>query len=382
MSFKISSLKDWLTVEDAAEQISAIRGEEVKAERLLELASQRRLTLSINLDSDYPAVPGKRVDINDAILYRASFNQGKSSCSADSEAGKRNKVSSQEEWSIRPATKEEKKDFLEAYLSVVAESGATIEQIPPSDRILKRRATGVKANSQEAGVVYYFDGAELPDRSGVLKFDRDKINRITGLWDLAILKDEELKVADMYRVEKSDADFDLRRMLGTILKHPTKNIWATLYHRISDEHDGMDIRDFQPSRELPKNAPIVLRRDEFQRSVDLLNEEAAQISCRYVGAQSGESYSKTGDEVPVTKPLKMGQTRMLNSEINEAKSKATDPNDYHAVWTVLKEMAICESPPFSGRIDPKMGLEFTNDKEEKAFFSKNALRNRMRRSAQ
>lgn len=73
------------------------------------------------------------------------------------------------------------------------------------------------------------------------------------------------------------------------------------------------------------------------------------------------------------------QVRELDAVINLAIANAVDSNNYHAVWGALKELALSGVVPFSGVVDEKKGLEYTKSNEKKAYFSKNALRNRMAR---
>lgn len=75
------------------------------------------------------------------------------------------------------------------------------------------------------------------------------------------------------------------------------------------------------------------------------------------------------------------RVRELASEIDRAKTQATSPDDYHAVWVALREMALSEAASFSGMIDETKGLEYTRANGKKEYFSKDALRKRMIRTA-
>lgn len=73
------------------------------------------------------------------------------------------------------------------------------------------------------------------------------------------------------------------------------------------------------------------------------------------------------------------RTRFLDAEIERAKSTA-GTIDHHAIWTVLKEMALQGVSPFTGNIDKKKGIEYSKDTSV-AHFSKDALRKRLNPSA-
>ena len=75
------------------------------------------------------------------------------------------------------------------------------------------------------------------------------------------------------------------------------------------------------------------------------------------------------------------RSQELDAEIELAKTKATDGNDFHSVWFALKEIALSGTSPFTGMADKKKGLEYMKANGESAWFSKNALRSRMGRSA-
>lgn len=70
----------------------------------------------------------------------------------------------------------------------------------------------------------------------------------------------------------------------------------------------------------------------------------------------------------------------LDAEIESAKKKASDPDDYHSVWIALKELAISGMPPFTGFADDKT-LGYTTSKNELASFTKGALRKRLNPNA-
>jgi hypothetical protein len=82
----------------------------------------------------------------------------------------------------------------------------------------------------------------------------------------------------------------------------------------------------------------------------------------------------------VTRHKLKSRKHELDSVIQSAKKIASDPDDYHSVWTALKELALSGTPPFTGGVNEKT-LEYTNSKNEVVHFSKDALRKRLVPSA-
>lgn len=100
-----------------------------------------------------------------------------------------------------------------------------------------------------------------------------------------------------------------------------------------------------------------------------------------VTALSKETSSASVANNGVTTNRLRNRKQELDSEIALAKEKATDPSDYHSVWNALRELALTETAPFTGIVDDDKGLQYTNAREVKAYFSKDALRKRMNPSA-
>ena len=82
-----------------------------------------------------------------------------------------------------------------------------------------------------------------------------------------------------------------------------------------------------------------------------------------------------------TKHLLSGRKQELDAEIEKAKAAAIDPADYHSVWTRLKEFALSGELPFTGRANEKNSLEYTSSQNKLEYFSKDALRKRMKPNA-
>ena len=73
------------------------------------------------------------------------------------------------------------------------------------------------------------------------------------------------------------------------------------------------------------------------------------------------------------------RTAILDAEIAEAKTRATDPEDYHSVWTALTDLALDEHGAFTG-ITNGARLEYENN-GNKYLFKKDSLRKRMKPNA-
>ena len=66
MSSKLYSLKEWLTLDDAASHLTAVLAEKVSVTDILQLAIQKRIKLSVNLLSGAYANKGTIKDICEA----------------------------------------------------------------------------------------------------------------------------------------------------------------------------------------------------------------------------------------------------------------------------------------------------------------------------
>jgi len=75
------------------------------------------------------------------------------------------------------------------------------------------------------------------------------------------------------------------------------------------------------------------------------------------------------------------RTHPLGALIDTAKEQAVDATDPKSVWPNLKKMALSEELPFTGEVDDKKGLAYTNAENKQAYFSLNALRQKMGRDA-
>lgn len=257
MTLKLSRLKNWLTLEDSARYLSLIIGEKVCTDDLLQLALQKDLTLSINLVNKYWAVTGKKVSIDESQLHRFPL---------------KNEMQAED---IESTPQEEKRVYLDSLFGEALKFYHS--QTDTSDKA-KLNFAGLMASaagSPEADAALYFKGTVLPDGRGVIEFDCDQVDKITGVWNLSMVGLESLDVKSALHGEIEDPGFEVESANGVLLKHPTADRWANIYEPFSNEHVGLDLRDFRLSERLPEGEPLVIRQEELQRFADSLNEPEA-----------------------------------------------------------------------------------------------------------
>jgi hypothetical protein len=260
MSLKLSNLKKWLTLEDSAKYLSLLISEEVTVTDLLQLTLQQDLTLSINLVNSYPAQLGPKVPIQEATMYKVPLLEELISGKA-----------------IEEVVGKTKHVILEALTGTMLKNLRSTSDTTVEDEKLMSQVAWKDTGKSKADYSVYFKGDALPDYSGVLEFDRNTIQHITGVWDLPMVGSESLVIEELFYGKINGPSVDWVRLSGVILKHPSINKWANLYERYQDQKDGLDPSDFCPRGDLPSREPLVIRRDELQRFANSLNEAQENI---------------------------------------------------------------------------------------------------------
>lgn len=250
MSLKLSRLKKWLTLDDSAKFLSLLSSEEITVTDLLHMALQGDLTLSINLVNSYVAKIGSKIPIHEARLRRAPSLK-------DMGAGK----------PFEEIEGEEKKAFIKALVESHKQN---------SDPDLERGGVD-KPELPRFDTTLFFEGEVFADYSATLKFERDIIQRISGLWDLPMFGAEALVIQDAFYSAINGPAPDWVSLCGVFLKHPTANQWANLCAPFDEKNVKLIPDNFYPSSELPEREPIVIRRDELQRFADTLNEPSPTL---------------------------------------------------------------------------------------------------------
>lgn len=248
MSLKLSRKKEWLTLEDSAKCLSLLIGEEVTTADLLQLATQKDLKLTIKLAKSYSCFFGKKVSLQDANVWRFHFKDGE-----------------QTQQSAKLLPGGEKRVFLPDVVGMLARRDGR------RGLILSAMLSEANVSSNaDSGIAY--EGVLLPDNNGVLEFNKEKIEAVTGFWDLSMIGSEILDIEDAWYDQIDGSSIDELKPGGVILTHPFANRWATLYERRSNEYGQADPRDFDPMLSLPRDEKIGIRQSELQRFADTLNE--------------------------------------------------------------------------------------------------------------
>lgn len=115
-------------------------------------------------------------------------------------------------------------------------------------------------------VVTYLDGYRLAPNDGSkedISFAcfEEEINFIDGIWDLAMMGNEAIQVADMLQGELGADDLELINIEGTFLCKPD-GTYANLQERFDPKDDA---KGFYPAGGLPKNSMLVFRTEELTR---------------------------------------------------------------------------------------------------------------------
>ncbi|PAV27531.1 hypothetical protein CF392_00250 [Tamilnaduibacter salinus] len=262
MSLKLSRLKQWLTLEDSAKYLSLAIDEDVAAADLLQLALQGDLTLSINLVNSHYARTGLKVPIREAQISKTSIE-------GQTATGKPPAIH------VEELQGEEKDAFLDALIETKAKSHFKAPDASGEHgEIREQMALATTTPLPQSHSFVDFKGDLLPDYSGVLEFDRDSVQQITGVWDLPMVGSESLEIKGAFYDDIEGPDLDWVKLCGVILKHPTANRWANLIERFDDTRKEVEPKNFHPSGSLPEREPLIIRRDELQRFVASLEDSS------------------------------------------------------------------------------------------------------------
>jgi hypothetical protein len=304
MSLKLSGLKKWLTLEDSAKYLSLLISEEVTTTDLLQLALQGDLSLSINLVNSYAAQTGPKVPVRDARLYSISTRW-------PGEGGKTFELGKEE-----LIGEKERSVFLDPLMESIAKRYVRATDTTEEDHWLFQKIVKSEAQSPLANSVIFFKGDALPDWSGVLEFDRESVQRVSGLWDLSMVGSEALEVESLFYGDIDGPSVNWVRMCGVILKHPTANRWANLVEHLKDEGSEIAPEDYFPCDKLPDREPLVIRRDELQRFADTLNEPEPNLSAASSDDSEVARLQRTVAALALGLMKKHGNTYNRNGEPN------------------------------------------------------------------
>ncbi|SFT48188.1 hypothetical protein [Halomonas saccharevitans] len=256
MSSKLYSLKEWLTLDDAASHLTSVLAEQVTVSDILQLAIQKRLKLSVNLISGTYANKGVIRDITEARVLLCPAGHPLSWMRGD-----------------EPATRLEKK--LRAIGVIRA---GDIEKLDEEIR------TAVADHRVEALHV-----GEGISETEVVEFEQG-VQMLSGIYDLPMLSLEKSLVEEMYYPRVGGPDIDPWGLEGVWLER--EGCIYRLCKRMATQADydacgtedsisEWEKRYTDPSRwfpadRLPEECAIILRRTNLDAFIDSLEapEEA------------------------------------------------------------------------------------------------------------
>lgn len=252
MKSKLYSLKEWLTLEDAASHLSSVLSEKVTVADILQLAIQERIRLSVNLISAVYANQGTVRDISEAKIF---LHTAKSPLS----------------W----MQNEDPADPLERKLREVGV--VRVNDIPSLDEDIRGALTDQS--------VYMALLGETISETKVVEFERG-VQPLSGIYDLPMLSAEKFLIEEMYYPKVGGPDIAPWSLEGVWLEREG-HIYR-LCERIATQADydacgtensiaKWEKRYRDPSRwfptdRLPAESTIILRRENLDAFIASLEE--------------------------------------------------------------------------------------------------------------
>lgn len=157
--------------------------------------------------------------------------------------------------------------------------------------------------------------------------------------------------------------------------------------------EAISIGTNKESKDLPRNTRLIIQKvksyDSYTGtvvyddgiSVKHKNTLVPAIDLQYLIAKNQEPAPNNQPELQATKSENIKTKKLRRDCLDTAIDKAigsAENYEYADVYQQLKKMALNETPPFNG-FTKDGSLCYTNDNDELADFSKNALRQRLKR---
>lgn len=263
MSLKLYSLKEWLTLDDAASHLAAVLSEKVTVADILQLAIQKRIKLSVNLLSGAYANKGAIRNIYEAWVMLCPSGSSLSWLRGD-----------------EPVTSLEKK--LRS-LGLVQISG-----IPKLDEEIRSAVADQRVQAIHIG--------ESISESEIVEFDKG-VQMLGGIYDLPMLSAEKMLIEEIYYSRVGGPDIDPWGLEGVWLEKD--GYIYRLCERMADQADYdacgtegsvsewekryNDPSRWFPSGRLPDESAIILRRknlDAFIASLEAPDPDQGRKSDR------------------------------------------------------------------------------------------------------
>lgn len=252
MKSKLYSLKEWLTLEDAASHLASVLAEKVTVADILQLAIQKHIKLSVNLISAATANKGTVRDITEARVVLHPADAPPLWLREDA-----------------PANSLEKK--------LRAVGVVRISDIPSLDEEIRRAMADQSARALHL--------SEVISDTEVVEFEKE-VQTINGIYDLPMLSAEKFLIEEMYYPKVGGPDIDPWSLEGVWLERDG-HIYR-LCERIATQADYaasgtensiaewkkryQDPLRWFPTDRLPAESTIILRRKNLDAFITSLEE--------------------------------------------------------------------------------------------------------------
>lgn len=226
---KLLSLKDWVTLDEAARHLSGVFNEDVSVGDLYRFALSGRLILSANFVNRGRAYLGQKLRIRDAG-FKVRPDEG-------------------DDPEIRLYLTADAMPEFEAWLNEDAARKELLSAVEPKVKLIE------------------LDGDQLSETE-CLRFD-GKISKIEGVWDLSMNGAERLDIEQALQKEVGGPDVKLI-CLGGVLLCRSDGTYARLLEHFNKSRDWGDHQAYVPAGAIPEDAPIVVRPQALSNFVEFV----------------------------------------------------------------------------------------------------------------
>lgn len=340
---KLLKLREWLTVEEAANYLSAAAEEDVTEADILRLSLDGHLTLSVNFVNHARGRP---------LRIESLVDQPKVSAAA--------------------------RDFI-AYFATVPSVAADPKTAKTLEGLLAEPPVIDETEEYAVGLTQFlrtYRGELLPDGKGILILEGDgqKPERLEGIWDLLMLGAERLDIEHAYQNLTGGPSVDLVCLGGPLVSNPDR----TKMYQLLDSY----VRENKPikAKSPPKVKPQVSKetREALDRVNAILGPGAVTVNeepqkwewdSERVYYPAG-ALPEDGTFVVRTAALRELESKLL--AIDEPPEKPLHPNERRSVEQVIAALAATArldiSKPYAAEKDLRIaaareGIELPNSPE-------------------
>jgi hypothetical protein len=217
---KLLSLKEWVTLNEAAKHLSSVFDEEVSVADLYRFALVGRLRLTANFVNHAKATLGHKLRIRDAgFRVMPSLAQAAQITTID-------------------LTAEAMPEF-EAWLVDNEEARLSLAEAVPKSKFVMLNGQQISATE-------------------CLQFD-DSVSYIDGLWDLAMIGAERLDIENALQEAFDGPEITLICLDGVVVNRPDGRFASLKWRFEKRGENDKDPDAYYPAGSLPADAPVVVR---------------------------------------------------------------------------------------------------------------------------